>query len=98
MSQINKYIFDWIEAGEDTSDNLFSQYVRIMRQRTNLSREQLAHQLGMEPARLVALENGLLSRLDFSEDEQKQFEDSFALSYRSFVQTLLNRGLKGTCQ
>ena len=93
MYQFNDYTWDQIDAGEQANDSLFSQYVRVMRLKHNLSRLELASLVDIDPQRLAALENGWLARVDFSTDEHERFEGNFALSYQSFVKLLLDQGL-----
>lgn len=84
-TELNKWIFRWVEKGETGNSDFFHLYVRLMRQRQGLSREEFAEQISMKQAQLIAIENRLVGLRDLRLAQRWKIEAKLGMSYYSFI-------------
>lgn len=86
LKQLNQYIINHVQSeSEEDRNHPFAQYVRKMRIEKRLTREELSIETGINLAKVVAIENGLLTRSQIELHTLNQLETSFGITYRYFM-------------
>ena len=84
--EIHQYLLEWAVAHPVANPPaLFSAYVRIARQKNQITREELSHQTQISVDALIAIENGLLDQADLPPDIISTLEQALHLSYQHFT-------------
>lgn len=86
-----KNVVETIRSHNGQLDEAFSLYVRVLSRKRGISRQDLAHRLGIEQQEVTYLYCGLRHRSEVPEYLLRVMEREFGLLYSEFVNILRNQ-------